>query len=424
MKTERWRRLACFSLALAAILCGSTVYYAAREKRYAEYLEATQRKGLSQLMNSLSSAQDALERAKYTPEGGLRTRLAAEVWKECASAESALSALPAEGNQVEKLSRYLSITGDYAYSLFSTAANGAFEEEAWSRLFALTESAASLSRSIAPIKESGDCGSMTFQTLFSDGGDRYSESIASVNEDFPEMEELIYDGMYSDGNLNVSAAAPEGEDPCAEKVLEENAGKLLGEGAELLGKTAGSIPCSIYESGMKTAAFSSDGGHLLFYCDSREIGEKQITEEEAVRSAEAFVKLIGLTGMNPVETEDQGGLLTVRMACGDNGVTAYPDCVRIGVAMDDGSVVRWDASDYLMHHRSRDPADPKISREDAAGALPAALSPSEGELVYVPTPGGAERLCWSFSSSAKDETKVTVLVDASTGQVYDVAVDR
>ena len=64
MKTERWRRLACFSLALAAILCGSTVYYAAREKRYAEYLEATQRKGLSQLMNSLSSAQDALERAK------------------------------------------------------------------------------------------------------------------------------------------------------------------------------------------------------------------------------------------------------------------------------------------------------------------------------------------------------------------------
>ena len=156
MRTESWRHLACFALAVAVILGGSTAFYAARESKYADYLESTQRKGLSQLMNSISSAQSALEKAKYTPQGNLRMRLAAEIWKECASAEAALSALPVEGNRVERLTQYVEKTGDYAYSLFASAANGSFEEEAWQKLYSLTESAASLSKTIAPLKEAGD----------------------------------------------------------------------------------------------------------------------------------------------------------------------------------------------------------------------------------------------------------------------------
>ena len=64
----------------------------------------------------------------------------------------------------------------------------------------------------------------------------------------------------------------------------------------------------------------------------------------------------------------------------------------ITVAMDDGSLLSFDASDYLQNHRQRSLERPQAAWEDARSLLPTSLTVEDEFLALLPLDGGGEKL--------------------------------
>ena len=47
------------------------------------------------------------------------------------------------------------------------------------------------------------------------------------------------------------------------------------------------------------------------------------------------------------------GICTINYAYSQDGVTCYPDLVKVAVALDTGGVVEYNATGYIMNHTDR-----------------------------------------------------------------------
>ena len=109
-----------------------------------------------------------------------------------------------------------------------------------------------------------------------------------------------------------------------------------------------------------------------------------------------YVRALGLPQMTESYYTLYETILTVNLAVQENGATAYPDLVKVGVALDDGSIVRFDALGYLMNHHDRGVPSPAVSLETARAQLPEGMEETGAHLAYIPTAGQNEVLCWEL----------------------------
>lgn len=410
------RHFAGFTLALAVIFGGSTLFYANRASRYASHLQSVYQSGLSQLINSLSSMDTALEKTQYA-SAAMRQSLAADIWREGSAASALLSSLPVSVEATETLGTYLSQTADYAHYLLRSELYGNDGAEQWDTLSALQRNSREMLDAMAPLKEQLDAGIFLFPDPVASGSEAFGQSLSELNDGFSSYPALEYDGAGSDHMDTRTALGLGQETPCPREKCEKNAKKLLGDQAAFLGDCEGRVPSYLFSVGQRTASFSRSGGKLLAFCDPREIGEIRLNQEAAIRSATDFVKSIGLTTLKAGDSTVNGGICTVTMSDAANGVTAYGDSVRVGVALDNGDVVRFDASDYLMNHQNRQSAEPSFSSEDARAMLNPTLSVTSEAAVYRQSAGKNDILCWEYVCTGGSDDSVVYYINCENGQI-------
>ena len=95
------------------------------------------------------------------------------------------------------------------------------------------------------------------------------------------------------------------------------------------------------------------GAEILSVLCSRLPGEPRITAEEGVSIAAGFLEDQGFRNMKESYHMTENGVLTVNFQYTENGVVCYPDMIKVGVALDNGSLAGWDAKGYLSSHRER-----------------------------------------------------------------------
>ena len=76
---------------------------------------------------------------------------------------------------------------------------------------------------------------------------------------------------------------------------------------------------------------------------SRPVGEAALSRKEGVEQAAAFLEEHGYRDMAPSYFLEGDGILTVHFAPVLDGVYCYPDLVKVGVALDNGDVVSFEA---------------------------------------------------------------------------------
>ena len=110
------------------------------------------------------------------------------------------------------------------------------------------------------------------------------------------------------------------------------------------------------------------------------------------------------------------GILTINYAYSADGVVYYPDLVKVGIAMDNGEMVSFDATGYLMNHTVRTLPNAALSAEEAQAKLSPLLQ-AEGEtrLALVPGEGLDETLCYEFACTGEEGERVLVYIDVQTG---------
>lgn len=414
--------LVCFSLALAMIFGGSTIYYAHRESLYASYTQAQHQKSLSQLLNSLNQLETSLEKARYVPEGALRQTLAADIWMESQLAAAALSSLPLGDQRLEQTETYISQVGDYAYYLMRASAYQRADSQEWDTLCSLCDNASGLLSTIGELKEQTDTGAVAFRSVTSGAqdSDGVSTALTQMNDEFPEYASLIYDGPYSDHISQRTAKALEGQPALTLQQAQEKAAQLLGrETSQLTADytSEGQIPCYGFSCDTASVAITKQGGFPLSLTDSRELGEAALSPQQAIEKASGFLQSVGLPNLEASYYTVYETIATINFACRENDVLAYPDLVKVGVALDNGSIVRLDAAGYAMNHQDRPAPAPAVSQEEARKQVPETLSIQGENLAYIPTTGQQEVLCWEFVCQTSEGGHALFYVNCDNGQV-------
>jgi hypothetical protein len=157
------------------------------------------------------------------------------------------------------------------------------------------------------------------------------------------------------------------------------------------------------------------GGYIEEMYRQREVGKKQIDFETAVEKAQQFLKQRGYYNMKESYYVTSGGVCTINFAYEQDGTVCYSDLIKVGVALDTGEVMTFNASGYLMNHYEREIAQPKLEQAQAQESLSPLLKSESARRAVIPTGGTSEVSCYEFTCKGEGDDRVLVYINADTG---------
>ena len=93
---------------------------------------------------------------------------------------------------------------------------------------------------------------------------------------------------------------------------------------------------------------------------------------------------------------------------------------KVGIALDTGEVVSFDATGYLMNHHQRSGLNTNASVEAAKAAVSTMLQVQSSKYAVIPTDGGKEVLTIEFLCKSEDNTDVLVYIDPTTNEEKEI----
>ena len=417
----------------AGLIAASTVAVAGmRRARSLElYARANTQYAFDELVNSVSELSTALEKSLYVTDPALESALCTQVFGRAVTAQQAMGRLPWSGERLENVSGFLARVGDYACTISRTVGGqGGCSEEELKNLAELAETAEVMRLDLQDMQARMMAGDLTMDEVvaasaFLGGGAEAplaGTAFQSIEAEFPELPTLIYDGPFSESMTSATPRALDGLGTVSEAVARETAARFLSLPAEsltALGDVGGAIPCFCFAGtaggGEYTVYVTRQGGRVLSALCSRLPGRARLTTEAGLAAADAFLEQQGLPDMERSYHMTQNGILTVNYEHAEDGVLCYPDLVKVGIALDTGAVMSYDAKGYLSSHHERELPEITVSEEEAREKISPALTVRSHQLAVIPSAGGEERTCHEFLCRAKDGGSFLVYVNAVTG---------
>ncbi|SFF04291.1 spore germination protein [Paenibacillus catalpae] len=160
--------------------------------------------------------------------------------------------------------------------------------------------------------------------------------------------------------------------------------------------------------------YSQRGGKLIWFMDSRDIGEKQIDQNQAQASAEKFLNEHGFKGMRAVSYNmfDNTGAFT--FVSTQNGVLIYPEKLTVKVALDNGEAVGLQANDYVYEHHARSLPKAKLTKAEARKALNPEFKVANEQMAMILNELGEETLCYEFTGRVNG-SDYRIYINSETG---------
>ena len=436
MEKRRVRVLAAsFTAAAFAVSVGFGVQGHIRAEDYRRQLDNGYRQAFTELTTAAGELDAALEKVTYATTPSLFASLCAQAYAKALAAQSALGELPYGNVELEQTAAFFAKAGDYAMAMArGTGAEGVCTDENRETLRGLAAAAGELSATLQALQPQLDGGALHPEDVAAvearlaaaaeDGGQITGGSaFQTVEADFPQVPTLIYDGPFSEHLSGRTPQMLEGLPQVTEEEARRAAAAFAGLRAEVFTRTsdgAGNLPAwgfsALADGGELYVEITKQGGQVLQMLSSRPVGEAALSRKEGVEQAAAFLEEHGYRDMAPSYFLEGDGILTVHFAPVLDGVYCYPDLVKVGVALDNGDVVSFEAHGYLMNHGAREPAAPAVSADEAAERVDSSLTVLSRQLALIPTGGEYEVLCHEFKCQNADGGHVLVYVNAATGQ--------
>ena len=436
MEKRRVRVLAAsFTAAAFAVSVGFGVQGYARAEDYRRQLDNGYRQAFTELTTAAGELDAALEKVTYATTPALFATLCAQAYATAQAAQSALGELPYGNVELEQTAAFFAKAGDYAMAMArGTNGEGVCTDENRETLRGLAAAAGELSATLQELQLQLDGGALHPEDVAAvearlaaaaeDGGQVTSGSaFQTVEADFPQVPTLIYDGPFSEHLSSRTPQMLEGLPQVTEEEARRAAAAFAGLRAEVFTRTsdgAGNLPAwgfsALADGGELYVEITKQGGQVLQMLSSRPVGEAALSRKEGVEQAASFLDAHGYQDMAPSYFLEGDGILTVHFAPVLDGVYCYPDLVKVGVALDNGDVVSFEAHGYLMNHGAREPAAPAVSADEAAERVDSSLTILSRQLALIPTGGEYEVLCHEFKCQNADGGHVLVYVNAATGQ--------
>ena len=158
----------------------------------------------------------------------------------------------------------------------------------------------------------------------------------------------------------------------------------------------------------------------MFMNSNRDIINESISSEDAVAKGKEFLESKEFKNMKATYYMNNAGVLTVNYAYEQDGITMYPDLVKVKIALDNCEVLGIESTGYLNCHRdTRELSEAKITLEEARSKVNQNLNVSSSGLAVIPTEWGTEVLCYEFKGNTADNDFI-VYINAETGEEEDI----
>lgn len=433
MSRRSYIRAASFLTALFLVVGGLAVKNGREAAAYRRFLSNSYQHAFAELTAQLDGLDAALQKGQYATSPTLVSALCAEVYGRAAAAQMALGELPYSNVELEQTAAFLAKAGDYAYALSKTAVSaGTPSAQDRETLAGLAAVSADLSARVSSLQEDLNQGDFSLEDVkkaeerlssMDSGQIKAGSAFQSVEQEFPELPTLIYDGPFSEHLSNRVPRYLE-EKP----QVDEEAARLAA--ASFLDRPADSLELvSAGEGVLPTFGFSVSKGEDNLYLEVTRQGgvvvemladhqadQAQLLPESALAIAKDFLMERGFSHMSETYFIRQEGMLTVNFAYQDGDVLCYPDLIKVTVALDTGDVIAFEAEGYVMNHASRSLSAPTVDTQTARAVIAADLTVLSHQLTLIPSSGQHELLCHEFKCQAQDGRHILVYVNAQTGQ--------
>ena len=372
-----------------------------------------------------------------TPEQGAETLT--NVWREANLAQTYLSMLPIESQELENTQKFLNQVSEYSYSLSrKNIYNEGLSDEDMKNLEELYAYSAELSNNLTQLSEDLNTGRVKWDQLSEKGTVAFAQQVDNISkESFSNMEEnfhqysgLIYDGAFSEHITNIEKKGLTGndidEETAKNKVQEFLSDKNVKEISNL-GLSENSTIAS-YNFSAKTedenninVAISQKGGHIVYMNSNRDVNTEIISQEEADKKGKDFLNSKGFENMKETYYLKQQGIVTINYAYSQDGVVMYPDLIKVKVALDNGEILGIETSGYLNNHSDepRNIKNVKITKEEAKRKINKDIEIKSEDLAVIPTKWKTEVLCYEFKGKI-DEKEFLVYINAENGREQDI----
>ena len=408
---------ACVLLAALAVLVfkQSADLRALRAQRDAVYQKSFYE--TCELMEGMASN---LRKLLVTGSAQQEQMLLGEISRQAQGAQDDLSQLPLGDSAVSATIKFVNQAGDFSASLASRlAGGGAIADADYETISTLAETAGELAVGLGDLLTRYEQGEDVFAF---DGGQAGEESLYPLTNPATSYPALLYDGPFSDAAEQTEYRALEGLSAVDREGAQRALTAYLGANAveEIRFERESSIPVECYEfsataNGYElSAGVTKAGGQILYLLPNADVTEVNLTDQQGVEAARAFLTSRGYGQMQESYFSRYDGILTVNFAAVQDNVTLYPDLVKVQVSLRDGAIIGIEAGGYLRNHVQRDLALPALSEQQAHARLGGRLTPDSARMCVIPE-NANEYLCYEITAHDESGAGYLVYIDAQTG---------
>ena len=413
-------RIVSFSLAVA-LFCGIWAFQTHKENT--SYLRQMEN-GYSYMLASLSTATDniaeLLNKGRFVTTAEGMGEIAAKLLTEAEISKNSLSQLNAKG-ELASLNKFYSQVGNYALTLSNNLKDRklSMEETANTELLSdianrvagvVSEAAENFNNSEYFLKEFGQKveNATEEKTLYG--------TLGVLEGELTDYPTLIYDGPYSDHLLTKEAemlkdAAIADKEEALKTAARYSRSSL--PDLEFAGETSGKIETYDFLGEGVSVSITKKGGYVLYFRKENEVKDIILSNEQARLKANAYLSDMGFSGMQETYYFEADGVCTVNFAFLDGKTLCYTDLIKVGVAMDTGDIVFYEAGGYLTNHKERAFPTAKYTEQEAQELISPKLTVRNTRLALIPTDAVEETRCYEFTCISGDNQEILVYINTA-----------
>ena len=412
----RGRAIAAALAAWMAVMIAFGVVQTVRLDRANARLDAISRKAFYETCELTESMSVNLRKLLVAGEPGQIQLLLGQIAKQAQGASGNLALLPMGENMIAGTLKFINQTGDFAEGLaVRVASGGAIGESDYQTIHELSENAAKFSVGMTQLLARVESGEIALNAENA----AESADFAPISNPAAEYPTLLYDGPFSDGATGDRYRALEGMNAVTRDEAEKALRAYFGNVSEIHFVQESSVPIEVYEFALTaggysmSAAVTKQGGQVLYALSDADVSETNMTAEQLLDTARAFLLARGYGAMEMRYYSRYEGILTINYAAVQDGILLYPDLVKVQLSMADGAVIGVEAGNYLLNHAPRVLPAPSLTEEEAIARIGSQLTAIAVRLSVIPT-AVSEALCYEIRATDGADTFL-VYIDAATG---------
>ena len=411
---------------LGATTTGFAIGYGITQSQANDYgnrLESVYQKNFYDLVDSVNNTEIKLSKVLNSSSSSYQKKLLSEISKNATESESCIASLPLSQSDINESVRLVNQVSGYTSTLSEKLAKGgSLSGDEMKTLEEIYDNLASIKAQLNKFARKMQNGysildnSMNLNTK----GSAFSSELMKGDVDikYPTM---IYDGPFADSVVDVAVKGLTGKKESKETAKEVISTRFkniveLKFDSEAKGKfDTYNFRLKNSDDEMLYVQVSQIGAHILTVSGVGKSGNGSIEQEDAGKIALEFAKDNGIENAQIVWKDTIGANAYFNIAPVQNGITLYPDLVKVKVDLDSGTIIGYDATTYYTNHNSRTLGSFSYDASDLRGKIPSALTIVGERKCLAPLDYNREELCIEFECINDSET-FYIYLNGQTGE--------